>query len=96
MPIRPALLSFDVFGTILDWRSGLRASLSLRGRTLSDEAFDRIVDRQGALEQAEPGRGYAGITAQSQWAGRTPSRAWTSRPWATSELVSATSGCTAA
>lgn len=65
MPIRPALLSLDVFGTIVDWRAGLRASLSLRGRTLSDEAFDRIVDRQGALERAAPGRGYADITAAS-------------------------------
>jgi 2-haloacid dehalogenase len=65
VPIRPALLSFDVFGTILDWRAGLRASLSVRGRTLSEADFDRVVDRQGALEQAEPGRAYAAITARS-------------------------------
>src|SRR5438067_12094267 len=45
-----ALLSFDVFGTVLDWRRGLRQAL---GGRLSDAQFDRIVDRQRALEQAD-------------------------------------------
>jgi len=65
MPRRPALLTFDVFGTVLDWREGLRAALSLRGATLGDGDFDRIVDAQGALERARPGRRYAGIVAES-------------------------------
>jgi len=65
MPARPALLSFDVFGTILDWRAGLRAALLVRGVTLSDEAFERVVDRQGALEQARPGRRYRDVVAES-------------------------------
>ena len=56
-----ALLSFDVFGTVLDWRRGLREAL---GGRLSDAQFDRIVDRQGALEQARF-RPYAEIVAQS-------------------------------
>jgi 2-haloacid dehalogenase len=55
-----ALMTFDVFGTVLDWRRGLREAL---GGTLSDSAFDRIVDRQGKLER-EP-RPYAEIVAQS-------------------------------
>jgi 2-haloalkanoic acid dehalogenase type II len=65
MPLRPALLTFDVFGTVIDWREGLRADLSLRGVTLGGGDFDRIVDAQGALERASPGRRYAGIVAAS-------------------------------
>ena len=55
-----ALLTFDVFGTVLDWRSGLRAAL---GGSLSDAEFDRIVDRQGELERDF--RPYREIVAQS-------------------------------
>jgi 2-haloacid dehalogenase len=65
MPVRPALLTFDVFGTVLDWRTGLRAALALRGVTLGDGDFDRITDRQGALEQEPPFRAYREIVARS-------------------------------
>src|SRR4051812_7891931 len=55
-----ALVTFDIFGTVLDWRRGLRQALDGR---LSDEEFDRIVDRQGALERDfQP---YAEIVARS-------------------------------
>lgn len=56
-----ALITFDVFGTVVDWRRGLREALSGR---LSDEAFDAVVDRQGELE-SEQFRSYAEIVAQS-------------------------------
>jgi 2-haloacid dehalogenase len=56
-----ALLTFDIFGTVLDWRRGLRDAL---GDRLPDGAFDRIVDRQGELEQ-QRFRQYAAIVAQS-------------------------------
>jgi 2-haloalkanoic acid dehalogenase type II len=56
-----ALMTFDVFGTVLDWRRGLREAL---GGTLADGDFDRIVDRQGELER-ERFRPYAEIVAQS-------------------------------
>jgi 2-haloalkanoic acid dehalogenase type II len=56
-----ALLTFDLFGTVLDWRRGLREAL---GTPLSDADFDRIVDRQGELER-EAFRPYAEIVAQS-------------------------------
>jgi 2-haloalkanoic acid dehalogenase type II len=56
-----ALLTFDIFGTVLDWRRGLREAL---GEALSDEDFDRVVDRQGELE-GEQFRAYAEIVAQS-------------------------------
>lgn len=52
---RPVLLTFDVFGTVVDWRSGLG---------LGDDAFDRVVDLQGALEQ-ERFRPYREIVAES-------------------------------
>jgi 2-haloacid dehalogenase len=65
MPVRPALLSFDVFGTILDWRTGLRASLAARGVPLVEADFDRVIDRQGALEQEPPFRTYREIVARS-------------------------------
>lgn len=55
-----ALLTFDVFGTVLDWRSGLRAAL---GGRLSDEEFERVIDRQGEMERDF--RPYAEIVAQS-------------------------------
>jgi 2-haloalkanoic acid dehalogenase type II len=50
-----ALLTFDIFGTVLDWR---------RGMGLTGEAFDRVIDRQGELER-EAFRPYAEIVAQS-------------------------------
>ena len=56
-----ALLTFDVFGTVLDWRRGLRDAL---GGRMPEEAFDRIIDRQGALER-QAFRQYAAIVAQS-------------------------------
>jgi 2-haloalkanoic acid dehalogenase type II len=50
-----ALMTFDIFGTVVDWRSGLG---------LSTEAFERVIDRQGELER-EAFRPYAEIVAQS-------------------------------
>jgi 2-haloalkanoic acid dehalogenase type II len=54
-----ALLTFDVFGTVVDWHRGLQEALG--GRALD---FDRIIDRQGELEQ-QGFRRYADIVAQS-------------------------------
>jgi len=65
MPSRPALLTFDVYGTVLDWRAGLRASLAVRGVPLGEGDFDRLVDRQGALEREGPVLPYREITARS-------------------------------
>ncbi len=56
-----ALLTFDIFGTVIDWRRGLRDAV---GGNLSDSGFDRIVDRQGELERRRF-RPYAEIVAQS-------------------------------
>jgi 2-haloacid dehalogenase len=51
--VKPTLLTFDIFGTVLDWRKGL-----------GEADFDRIVDLQGDLEQ-ERFRPYAEIVAES-------------------------------
>ena len=48
------LLTFDIFGTVIDWRAGLPAGVD----------FDAVVDRQGELER-EGYRPYAEIVAQS-------------------------------
>jgi 2-haloacid dehalogenase len=60
--VRPALLTFDVFGTVLDWKGGLARSV---GRPLDDAAFDRVIDHQGRAEQAHPVRSYRSIVADS-------------------------------
>ena len=51
--MKPSLLTFDIFGTVLDWRAGL-----------GDRDFDRLVDVQGELEQGRF-RPYAEIVAES-------------------------------
>lgn len=60
----PALITFDIFGTVLDWRRGMEAATAAAGRALRDGEFDRIVDRQGELEQGEY-LDYAQITCRS-------------------------------
>ena len=51
--MKPTLLTFDIFGTVLDWRTGMGAA-----------DFERLVDLQGELEQGRF-RGYAEIVAES-------------------------------
>ena len=63
-PPRPSLLSFDIFGTVLDWRGGLAADLARAGVRMDDAMFDAIVDAQGRDEQAQF-RPYAEIVARS-------------------------------
>jgi 2-haloalkanoic acid dehalogenase type II len=65
----PTLLTFDIFGTVLDWRRGLREALLARGVNPEAAAgfgwFDAVVDAQGADEQEPPFRTYREITARS-------------------------------
>jgi 2-haloalkanoic acid dehalogenase type II len=58
------LLTFDLFGTVVDWRTGLRNALTPHGITLDDAAFERVIDAQAEDEQASF-RPYAEITARS-------------------------------
>jgi 2-haloalkanoic acid dehalogenase type II len=62
--VPPQLLTFDIFGTVLDWRRGLREAVADAGAVMDDAAFDRIIDAQAALE-AGPFRRYAAIVAES-------------------------------
>ena len=65
MPIdRPRLLTFDVFGTVLDWRTGLEAACRAAGRPLGPGEFDRVVDAQAVLERG-PFLDYATVTRRS-------------------------------
>jgi 2-haloalkanoic acid dehalogenase type II len=61
---RPLLITFDIFGTVLDWRAGLERDCAAAGRPLRRGEFERIVDRQGQLEQG-PFLPYVEITRRS-------------------------------
>src|SRR3954452_13423292 len=56
-----ALVTFDIFGTVLDWRTALEQAL---GEPLEDGDFDAVIDRQGELD-TEQFRPYTEIVAQS-------------------------------
>ncbi|TMQ59416.1 MAG: hypothetical protein E6K76_04940 [Candidatus Eisenbacteria bacterium] len=62
--MRPALLTFDIFGTVIDWRRGLRESLRRHGTELNDPEFDQVIDFQADLENGRY-RSYASIVASS-------------------------------
>lgn len=62
--MNPVLFTFDIFGTVVDWRRGLEQDLARLGRTLSPGDFERVVDAQGRDEQGQF-RPYREITARS-------------------------------
>jgi 2-haloalkanoic acid dehalogenase type II len=62
--MRPKLLTFDIFGTVIDWRRGLRESLRRHGAALDDSEFDRVIDYQAELETGRY-RSYTSIVASS-------------------------------
>lgn len=51
-PPRPRLLTFDLFGTVVDWREGLRAAVRAHGIDLTEEQFEAVIDAQGEDEPA--------------------------------------------
>jgi 2-haloacid dehalogenase len=61
---RPSLFTFDVFGTVVDWRRGLEEVARAAGVAVAAGDFDRVIDLQGKLE-VDGSRSYADITAQS-------------------------------
>lgn len=62
--MRPSLLTFDVFGTLVDWRSGLGTALAAHGHELTDKEFERILAAQ-EVDEAGPFRKYGAIVAAS-------------------------------
>jgi len=59
--MRPALFTFDIFGTIVDWRAGLEGAL---GRPRAPGEFDRVIYAQ-ALDETGVFRTYREIAAAS-------------------------------
>jgi 2-haloalkanoic acid dehalogenase type II len=55
--MRPRVFTFDIFGTVIDWRRGLPH--------IDDATFDRVIDHQGRAEVAAPTRRYRDIVADS-------------------------------
>jgi len=63
---RPTLLTFDIFGTVVDWRRGLTEALAAVGSSpFEPNRFDDVIDAQARLEAAEPGKSYRSIVAAS-------------------------------
>jgi 2-haloacid dehalogenase len=60
----PTLFTFDIFGTVVDWRRGLALDLAAIGYDLAEADFERVVDARGRDEQAGF-RPYREITARS-------------------------------
>ncbi len=60
----PRLVTFDIFGTVVDWREGLREAVRSCGRDFSDQDFERVIDAQ-AVDEYGPFRSYTDITADS-------------------------------
>jgi len=61
---RPSLLTFDVFGTVLDWRQGLVDAAAAHGIDVDDRRFQAVIDHQARAESG-PYRSYAEIAAES-------------------------------
>jgi 2-haloalkanoic acid dehalogenase type II len=62
--LAPRLFTFDIFGTVLDWRTGLQRDCAAAGSPLRRGEFDRIVDRQAYYERGAYAS-YAEITRRS-------------------------------
>jgi len=62
--MNPTLFTYDVLGTILDWRRGMSEALAAHGHAMTEGEFDRITTTQMQLEMG-PFRAYADIVAQS-------------------------------
>jgi 2-haloalkanoic acid dehalogenase type II len=64
VPAAPKLLTFDVFGTVLDWRRGLVEAVRAMGISIDEARFQAVIDFQ-AREEAGHYRPYADILADS-------------------------------
>ncbi|KQS95105.1 MULTISPECIES: haloacid dehalogenase type II [unclassified Rhizobium] len=67
---RPIWLTFDCYGTLIQWDEGLIAAmekiLSLKGRDIDRDAFIKVYDRhEHALEQERPHRSFKEVSARS-------------------------------
>ena len=63
-------LSFDCYGTLIDWETGLRAGLQRisdlgHGRTSVDALLEAYGEAESATERAQPGLPYPDVIARS-------------------------------
>ena len=74
---RPRLITFDVFGTILDWQRGMTDDVHAAGRSMGASDFERVVNRQAELERERhfhPDRDITAALGSSCLAGSVPRR----------------------
>jgi 2-haloalkanoic acid dehalogenase type II len=61
----PTLFTFDIFGTVIDWWTGLRQAAARYGKNADRRLFEQLIDFQGKQEQRPPFRNYQEISAES-------------------------------
>jgi 2-haloacid dehalogenase len=64
MPPKPSLMTFDIFGTVIDWRRGLTEAAHAHGIEVDERGFQAVIDFQ-ALAESQPYRSYTDILAES-------------------------------
>ena len=60
----PSLLTFDIFGTVVDWRRGLTESVRSHGVEMGDREFQAVIDWQARAESLAY-QSYADILGES-------------------------------
>ena len=60
----PSLLTFDIFGTVVDWRRGLTEAALSHGVAVGEREFQAVIDWQARAE-SQAYRSYADILAES-------------------------------
>jgi len=60
----PSLLTFDIFGTVVDWRRGLTESVRSHGVEMGDREFQAVIDWQARAE-SQAYQSYADILGES-------------------------------
>lgn len=64
MPTKPSLLTFDIFGTVVDWRRGITEDARAHGIEIGEREFQAVIDYQARAELLAY-RPYAEILAES-------------------------------
>jgi len=63
----PSLLTFDIFGTVVDWRRGLTGAVRSHGVELGDREFQAVIDWQARADQQAYGSYTVMLTRLSGW-----------------------------
>ena len=64
MTPNPSLMTFDIFGTVIDWRRGLTEAAQAHGVDVGEREFQAVIDFQAAAE-SRAFRPYTDILAES-------------------------------